>query len=52
MYVRVGETEATVVDVTRTATKTLARVRIKSPKITQANIGAVAVNNSGEHWAL
>ncbi|HZE64253.1 MAG TPA: PDZ domain-containing protein [Pyrinomonadaceae bacterium] len=48
IYVRVGETEATVVDVTRTATKTLARVRIKSPKITQANIGAVAVNSSGE----
>jgi S1-C subfamily serine protease len=48
MFVRVGETEATVVDVTRTVTKTLARVRIKSPKITQANIGAVAVNNSGE----
>src|SRR6266404_1465711 len=48
IYVRVGETEATVVDVTRSATRTLARVRIKSPKITQANIGAVAVNNSGE----
>jgi S1-C subfamily serine protease len=48
IYVRVGETEATVVDVTRTATKTLARVRIQSPKITSANIGAVAVNNSGE----
>ncbi|HEX3281488.1 MAG TPA: PDZ domain-containing protein [Pyrinomonadaceae bacterium] len=48
IYVRVGETEATVVDVTRTASKTLARVRIKSPKITPANIGAVAVNSSGE----
>ncbi len=48
IYVRVGETEATVVDVTRSATRTLARVRIKSPKITQANIGAVAVNDSGE----
>lgn len=48
IYVRVGETEATVVDVTRTATKTLARVKIKSPKITPANIGAVAVNSSGE----
>jgi S1-C subfamily serine protease len=48
IYVRVGETEAIVVDVTRTATKTLARVKIKSPKITPANIGAVAVNSSGE----
>jgi serine protease Do len=48
IYVRVGETEATVVDVTRTAAKTVARVRIKSPKITPANIGAVAVNSSGE----
>jgi len=48
IYVRVGETEATVVDVTRTASKTIARVRIKSPKITPANIGAVAVNSAGE----
>lgn len=48
IYVRVGETEATVVDVTRSATKQLARVRIKSARITQANIGAVAVNDAGE----
>jgi S1-C subfamily serine protease len=48
IYVRVGETDATVIDVTRTATKTLSRVRIKSAKITPANIGAVAVNNAGE----
>ncbi|MEP6741840.1 MAG: PDZ domain-containing protein [bacterium] len=48
VYFRVGETEGTVVDVTRTATKILARVKIKSSKITAANIGAVAVNNSGE----
>lgn len=48
IYVRVGKTEATVVDVTRTATKTVARISIKSPKITPANIGAVAVNDSGE----
>jgi serine protease Do len=48
IYVRVGETDATVIDVTRTATKALARVRIKSPKITPANIGAVALNYAGE----
>jgi S1-C subfamily serine protease len=48
IYVRVGEIEATVLDVTRTATRQPARVRIKSSRITQANIGAVAVNNSGE----
>ncbi|MEP6718256.1 MAG: PDZ domain-containing protein [bacterium] len=48
IYVRVGKTDATVVAVTRSATKTLARVRIKSPKITPANMGAVAVNDSGE----
>lgn len=48
IYVRVGETEAIVVDVTRTATKAVARVRIKSSKITPANIGAVAVNSAGE----
>ena len=47
-YFRVGEIEASVVDVTRTATKTLARVRIKSAKITPANIGAGAVNDAGE----
>ncbi|MBA2703022.1 MAG: PDZ domain-containing protein [Blastocatellia bacterium] len=48
IYVRVGETEATVVDVTRSATKQLARVRIESARITQANIGAVVVNDAGE----
>lgn len=48
IYVRVGETEATVVDVTQTAMKQLARVRIKSSKLTPANIGAVVVNNAGE----
>jgi S1-C subfamily serine protease len=48
LYVRVGETDATVVDVTRTASKTVARVRIKSSKITPANIGAIAVNGAGE----
>ncbi|MGI8836374.1 MAG: PDZ domain-containing protein [Pyrinomonadaceae bacterium] len=48
IYVRVGKTDATVVDVIRSATKTLSRVRIKSPKITRANIGAVAVNDSDE----
>ena len=48
IYVRVGETDATVIDATRTATKTLARIRIKSSKITPANIGAVAINDAGE----
>ena len=48
IYVRVGETDATIVDVTRAASKTIARVRIKSSKITPANIGAIAVNSAGE----
>jgi serine protease Do len=48
IYVRVGQIEATVIDVTRTALKTVARVRIKSAKITPANIGAIAVNSAGE----
>jgi S1-C subfamily serine protease len=48
IYVRVGQTDASVLDVTRTATKMMARFRIKSAKITPANIGAVAVNDLGE----
>jgi len=48
IYVRVGETEANVVGVTRTPAKALTRVRVKSPKITPANIGAVAINDAGE----
>ncbi|HKP45831.1 MAG TPA: PDZ domain-containing protein, partial [Pyrinomonadaceae bacterium] len=47
VYVRVGDTKATVIDVTRRPSQTVARVRVKSPRISSANIGAVAVNTAG-----
>ena len=48
VYFRVGETEALVTEVTRAPSQTLARVKIKSPRISAANIGAVAVDLAGE----
>ncbi|MDQ2975632.1 MAG: PDZ domain-containing protein [Acidobacteriota bacterium] len=48
MYVRLGETEAAVIDVNRSPAGGLARVRIKSAKLSPANIGGIAINESGE----
>ena len=48
MYVRIGETEATVVSVSRSPSGGVARVNIKSAKLTPANIGGIALNDSGE----
>jgi S1-C subfamily serine protease len=48
MYGRMGETEASVVDVNRSPSGGLARVKIKSAKLSQANIGGIAINESGE----
>ncbi|MFN2493718.1 MAG: PDZ domain-containing protein [Pyrinomonadaceae bacterium] len=47
-YVRIGETEAWVVDVNRSPSGGLARVKIRSSKLSPANIGGVAVSDSGE----
>lgn len=48
MYVRMGETEASVVDVNRSPSGGLGRVKIKSAKLSPANIGGIAINESGE----
>jgi len=48
MYVRIGETEATVVNVNRSPSGGVARLSIKSSRLTPANIGGIALNDSGE----
>lgn len=48
IYVRIGETEGRVVDVARAPSGTIARVKIKSPKLSAANIGGIAINDAGE----
>jgi S1-C subfamily serine protease len=48
MYVRIGETEAWVVNVRRSPSGGIARLKIKSAKLSPANIGAIAINDSGE----
>jgi S1-C subfamily serine protease len=48
MYVRIGETEAWVVNVSRYPSGGVARLKIKSAKLSPANIGAIAINDSGE----
>jgi S1-C subfamily serine protease len=48
MYVRIGETEVTVASVSRSPSGGVARVNIKSANLTPANIGGIALNESGE----
>ncbi len=48
MYVRIGETEATVIKISRAPSGKLHRVRIKSNKLTPANMGGIAINDAGE----
>ena len=48
MYVRIGETEATVVNISRSPSGGVARVKIKSAKLSPANIGGIAINDQGE----
>ena len=48
IYVRIGETEATVVNVNRSPSGVVARVRIKSAKLTPANIGGIVINEASE----
>lgn len=48
MYIRIGETEAVVVDVTRSPSGGIARVKIKSAKLSPVNIGGIAINEKGE----
>lgn len=48
MYVRIAETDATVVSVGRSPSGSVARVRIKSARLSPANIGGIAINEAGE----
>ena len=48
MYIRIGETEAVVVNVTRSPSGGVARVTIRSAKFSPANIGGIAINDSNE----
>ena len=48
IYVRIGETEGQVVSVARGASGRLSRIRVKSSKLSAANIGAIAVNDLGQ----
>jgi S1-C subfamily serine protease len=48
VYVRIGETEGQVVSVARGSTGRLNRIRIRSLKLSAANIGAIAVNDLGQ----
>lgn len=46
--VRIGESEARVIGATRTASGTLARIKIASKNLTSANIGGVALTVTGD----
>jgi S1-C subfamily serine protease len=48
MYIRIGETEAVVVNVVRSPSGAMARVRVKSVKFSPANIGGIAINDKNE----
>lgn len=48
IYARMGETEGTVVGLARSPSGAIARVRIKSTKLSAANIGGVAVGDAGQ----
>lgn len=48
MYIRIGETEASVVKVIRSPSGGIARVKAKSAKFTPANIGGIAINDRNE----
>lgn len=48
MYVRIGQTDATIVKLSRSSSGGLARIRIKSVKLSAANIGGIAVSEAGE----
>jgi S1-C subfamily serine protease len=48
IYVRIGETEATVMNISRSPSGSLARVKIRSPQLSAANIGGIAISDAGE----
>jgi S1-C subfamily serine protease len=48
VYVRIGETEATVVELSHSPSGSIGRVKIKSTKLSPSNMGGVAISDSGE----
>lgn len=48
MYIRIGETEAVVVGVTRLPSGGMARLKIKSANFSPVNIGGIAIDENGE----
>lgn len=48
LYIRIGETEGIVVNVSRSPSGGVARVKVRSLKFSPANIGGVAINDNNE----
>ena len=48
VYVRMGETEGRVISVTRAPDGGIARLKIRSTRLSSANIGGIAINDAGE----
>lgn len=48
LYVKIGETEASVSGTTRSPSGALARIKLKSTKLSTSNIGGIAINDRGE----
>ncbi len=48
IYVKLGEVDARVVTLTRAPSGTLARVRVKSAKLSASRVGGIVINEAGE----
>jgi S1-C subfamily serine protease len=48
LYIRIGETEATVTNISRSPSGSIARVKVRSAKFSPANIGGIAINENNE----
>lgn len=48
MHFRVGQTDATVTDMSRSPSGALARIKIKAAKLSAASMGSIALNDAGE----
>ena len=52
MYVRVGQTDAVVSGLKKSPSGGIVRIKIKAPKLSAVNIGAIAVNEAGETMGI
>jgi S1-C subfamily serine protease len=48
LYIRIGETEGIVTNVSRSPSGSIARVKVRSAKFSPANIGGIAINENNE----